>query len=190
MQVTVTGRHFDVTPALRAYLDVRLARMHRYLSDIQSAHVMLSSEKHRNRAEVVLHANGKEFTGKDDATDMFSAIDRVAQKLDKQLRRHKDRRTSARKNAGKPAVNGDGQAYQGTLRVLRAASVGRGAELHELITAADYDIETMNVDEAVAALDATQREFLVFANRSTSSFHVVYRLPEGDYGVLDLHASA
>jgi len=188
MHVTVTGRHFEVTPALRSYLDVRLARMHRYLGEIQSAHVMLSMEKHRHRAEVVLRANGKDFTGKDVSADMFSAVDRVAEKLDKQLRRFKDRRTSARKTAGKSAVNGESR--QGTLRVVRADSIGRGPDVHELVTAGDYDIETMSIDEAVAALEARRGTFLVFASSATASLHVVYKLPEGDFGILDLHASA
>jgi putative sigma-54 modulation protein len=120
------------------------------------------------------------------AEDLFSAVDRVAQKIDKQLRRYKDRRASARKNAGRS----NGHTHEGTLRVLRAGSIGRGADLHESTLAADYEIATMTIDEAIAALDAAGREFLVFAHRGTDSLHVVYKVPDGDFGVLDLHASA
>jgi putative sigma-54 modulation protein len=187
MHVTVTGRHFEVTPALRSYLDVRLARMHRYLGNIQSAHVMLSAEKQRHRAEVVLRADGREFAGKDVSEDMWSAVDRVAEKLDRQLRRHKDKRTSARKNAGKPVMNGGSR--QGTLRVVRADSIGRGADVHELVAAGDYDIEALSVDDAILKLENGQEAFVVFTSRATDAIHVVYKLPDGNYGVLNLHAS-
>jgi putative sigma-54 modulation protein len=187
MHVTVTGRHFEVTPALRSYLDVRLARMERYAGSIHSAHVTLSAEKHRHRAEIALRSHGKEFTGKDVSEDMFSAVDRVAEKLDKQLRRFKDRRTSARKNAGKTVVNGVGR--HGTLRVLRADTVGRGPHEHELVMAGEYDIDALTVDDAIVRLENGRDAFVVFASRATDGIHVVYKLPDGNYGVLNLHAA-
>src|SRR5262249_14067612 len=146
MQVTVTGRHFEVTSALRAHLDVRLRRMHRFLGKWESAHVTLSAEKHRCRAEIVLHAAGRDFTCKDVCEDMFSALDRVSDKMDKQLQRFKDKRASARKNAGR--VNGANGMKMGTLRVLRADTIGRGANEHDVVEAADYPIDVLTVDEA------------------------------------------
>ena len=99
MQVTVTGRHYEVTPALRSYVDVRLNRLTRYTDKIQTAHVTLSAEKHRHRAEIVLRTDGKELTSKEMSEDMYSALDQVSDKLEKQLRRLKRRRTAARKDA-------------------------------------------------------------------------------------------
>jgi putative sigma-54 modulation protein len=189
MQVTVTGRHFEVTSALRTHLDVRLRRMHRFLGKWESAHVTLSAEKHRCCAEIVLHAAGRDFTCKDVSEDMFSALDRVADKMDKQLQRFKDKRASARKNAGR--VNGaNGMTKMGTLRVLRAGTTGRGANEHDVVEAADYPIDVLSVDEAIARLEENGERFLVFANRATELIHVVYRLEDGNYGVVNLHAAS
>jgi putative sigma-54 modulation protein len=186
MQVTVTGRHFEVTPALRSYLDVRLSRMHRFMGKIQSAHVTLSLEKHRHRAEIVLRTQGREFTSKEVSVDMFAAVDRVTDKLEKQLLRFKDRRTTTRKRG----AGANGASKLGTLRVLRAESVGRGPDAHDLLDAGDYAIEHLTVDEALLRLEESDESFIVFAIRGTELIHIAYKLPDGNYGVLNLHAGA
>jgi putative sigma-54 modulation protein len=191
MQVTVTGRHFDVAPNLRRYVDVRLQRMHRFLDKIDKAHVTLAAEKRGHRAEILLQVNGHDFAVKDTAEDAVSAVDRVADKLEKQLRRYKDKRATARKSGPRREASTNGEAERvGTLRVLRAESVGQGAELHEILRAQDHPIEQLSVDEALARLEDLDEGFLVFSNRGNDHLHIVYRTPDGNFGVLNLHASA
>ena len=191
MQVTVTGRHFEVTPALRNYVEVRLDRMHRYMGRIRSAHVALSLEKHRHVAEVDMTCEGRGFIGKEVSEDMFSAIDRVAEKLEKQVRRYKDKRTSERKSPANRTKKLNGAPRIGMLRVLSADSIGRGPHEHEIVAASDYPIEKLSIDEAILKLDEDpEREFMVFTNRATDAIHVVYRLVDGNWGVLNLHAGA
>ena len=188
MQVTVTGRHFEVRPALRSYLDVRLERLLRYIGKIESAHVMLSSQKHQNRAEIVLHAGGKEFTSKEVSDDMYAAVDGVVDKIEKQLRRFKDRRTTDRKRGIKAATNGN--AKLGTLRVLRADTVGNGTLQHDLLEALDYPLIDLTVEEAITQLQKSGDPFVVFLHQTSADLHVVYVRPDGNFGVLNLHASA
>jgi ribosome hibernation promoting factor len=187
MRVSVTGRRYEVTPALRTYLDARIARLERFAGAITSAHVTLSAEKHRHRAEIVLRLGGKEFTGKEVSEDMYSALDRVAEKLERQVRRNKRRRVAARRSG--PGVRTNGRPLSGTLRVLRADTVGRGAEIHDVVQAGDYPIESMTVDEAILRLEQAEDGFLVFSNRATDLIHVVYKQADGNYGVLNLHAT-
>lgn len=189
MQVTVTGRHYEVTTALRSYLDVRLNRLSRYTDEVFKAHVTLSAEKHRHRAEIVVHAEGKDFTSKEVAEDMYVAVDRVADKLEKQLRRLKGKRQAGRKAGTVRGAAANGHERIGTLRVLRAGTVGHGSQEHEIVEAGDYPIATMTVDEAILGLEEHEREFVVFANRGTDLIHIVYRSVDGNYGVLNLHAT-
>jgi putative sigma-54 modulation protein len=190
MQVTVTGRHYEVTPALRSYVDVRLNRLLRYTDKILTAHVTLSAEKHRHRAEIVLRTDGKEFATKEISEDMYSALDRVSDKIEKQLRRLKRRRTSARKDGSvRSSLNNGGAPRIGTLRVLRADSVGRGPQEHDIVETGHYPLEAMTVDEAILRLEEHEDNFIVFANRATELVHIVYKLPDGNYGVLNLHAT-
>jgi putative sigma-54 modulation protein len=188
MQVTVTGRHYEVTPALRSYVDARLDRLLRYTDKIHTVHVILSAEKHRQVAEIVLRNDGKEFTGKEEAEDMYSAVDVVADKLEKQLRRLKRKRTAARKSASIREVGHVNGAKIGTLRVLRAGSVGHGPDQHDVVEAGDYPLDHLTVDEAILRLEDRRDNFLVFANRATELIHIVYKLPDGNYGVLNLPA--
>ena len=188
MQVSVTSRHFEITPALKTYMDARMDRFQRWVSNIQSAQVTLGSEKHRHTAEIILRTEGKEFAGKDESEDMYSAVDRAADKLEKQLKRFKDRRVTARKSGRDSRSNGD--VLSGTLRVLKAGSVGSGPESHEILKALDYVLEPLTIDEAIVQLEKQDENFLVFSNRGTDLIHIVYRNSAGDYGVLNLHATA
>jgi putative sigma-54 modulation protein len=190
MQITVTGRHCEVTSAQRKYLDARLERLHRFADRIQSAQVTLSAEKHRSKAEVVLHLDGRDFRSRETSEDMYAAIDGVAAKLEKQLRRFKSRRDTVRKTARKAAVKSNGQTpLSGTLRVLRAGSVGGGTERHDVVTASDYPLDTMTVDEAILRLEQREEGFVVFSSAVSDLIHIVYRMPDGNYGVLNLHAT-
>ena len=188
MQVSVTSRHYEVTPALRTYMDARIDRFQRWASNILSAQVTLGSEKHRHTAEIILRTEGKDFAGKDESEDMYSAVDRAADKIEKQLRRFKDRRVSARKAGREGRTNGI--IPSGTLRVLKAASVGKGPETHEVLRAIDYVLEPLTIDEAIIKLESREEKFLVFSNRATDLIHIVYRDEQGDYGVLNLHVTS
>lgn len=187
MQVSVTGRHYEVTAALRTYLDARLDRLQRYDDSILSVQVTLSTEKHLHHAELVVRANGKDFTSKETSEDMYSAVDRVSDKIEKQLRRHKDRKTTARRS-GRGAKGSNG-SLSGTMRVLRAGTVGSGPEQHDVLRAADFPIDAMTVDEAILKLEQAHENFVVFSNRATDLIHVVYKQEDGNYGVLNLHAT-
>jgi putative sigma-54 modulation protein len=192
MQISVTGRHCEVTSAQRKYLDARLERLHRFADRIQSAQVTLSAEKHRSKAEVVLHLDGRDFRSRDTSEDMYAAIDGVAAKLEKQLRRFKSRRTTARKTAARKtsAAKTNGQAaLSGTLRVLRAGSVGSGTERHDVLAASDYPLETLTVDEAILRLEQRDEGFVVFSSTASELIHIVYKMQDGNYGVLNLHAT-
>jgi putative sigma-54 modulation protein len=151
--------------------------------------VTLSLEKHRHRAEVVLLSKGREFTGKQISEDMFSALDQVAEKLERQVRRYKDKRTTVRKSSGRRMAAGDGRTpLPAGLRIVRGGSVGRGPHAHEIVATGEYPIEKLSVDEAIQRLGSVDEEFMVFANRATEAYHVVYKTPDGDFGVLNLEA--
>jgi putative sigma-54 modulation protein len=168
------------------YLDARMDRLKRYDDSIHTAHVTLSTEKHMHRAEIVLRVDGKDFASKETSEDMYSAVDRVSDKLETQLRRHKDRRKTGRRSGRGSRDNGH---LSGTIRVLRADTVGSGADHHDVVRAADFPILTMTVDEAILKLEQAQESFVVFANRATDLIHVVYKQDDGNYGVLNLHAT-
>ncbi len=91
MQINVTGHHIEVTPALRAYVTEKLQRIVRHFDHVISIDVILKLENHHKQAEGKVNAAGKSLFAQESSDDMYAAIDSLADKLDKQVRRHKDR---------------------------------------------------------------------------------------------------
>ncbi len=87
MQINVTARHMDLTPALRAYAESKVVHA---LADVPrpgTAHIILAVEKHRQRAEVVVHALHHDVEAHDEQDDLYAAIDGMVDKLVRQLER-------------------------------------------------------------------------------------------------------
>ena len=91
MNLNVSGHHVEVTPAIRTYVRSKLERVTRHFDHVIDAHVILTVEKLRQRAEVTLHVPGKELHCKSEQDDLYAAIDLLADKLDRQVLRYKDR---------------------------------------------------------------------------------------------------
>ena len=91
MQINITGHHVEVTDALRAYVKDKMQRISRHFDHLISINVILNVEKHRNEAEATLHTAGKSLFANASNADMYAAIDSLADKLDKQVRRYKDK---------------------------------------------------------------------------------------------------
>jgi putative sigma-54 modulation protein len=91
MQLNVTGHHVDVTPALRAYVTEKMQRLSRHFDHVISINVILKVEKLEQLAEGTVNAGGKTLFATDTDMDMYAAIDGLIDKLDRQVRRLKDR---------------------------------------------------------------------------------------------------
>jgi putative sigma-54 modulation protein len=93
MQLTLTGHHVDVTPPLRDYVRTKLARLERHFDHLTNVHCILSVEKLSHKAEAVIHLGGNTVHADSVEEDMYAAIDGLADKLDRQVRKHKERLT-------------------------------------------------------------------------------------------------
>lgn len=96
MNLTISGHHLEVTPALREYVRTKLDRVTRHFDQVVDVNVLLTVEKQkekerRQRAEVTLHSKGKEIFVESSSEDLYAAIDQLMDKLDRQVVRHKDR---------------------------------------------------------------------------------------------------
>ncbi len=92
MQISITGRHMELTDALRDHAQSRLEKLNSEFPRLQSAHVVLDVEKHRQMAELIVHApNHVVVDAKDETSDMYASIDSAVDKATKQLRRSRDK---------------------------------------------------------------------------------------------------
>ena len=93
MQINLTGHHVEVTPALREYVNRKLGRVVRHFAQVTSARVILTVEKQSNKAEATLHVSGADLFAVASHHDMYAAIDLLADRIDGQVRRHKEKLT-------------------------------------------------------------------------------------------------
>ncbi len=92
MQLNLTGHHIDVTPALRSYVTEKMARLERHFDHVTNMHVVLTVEKLRQKAEATLHVSGGGNLFADSVhEDMYAAIDSLTDKLDRQIKKHKEK---------------------------------------------------------------------------------------------------
>lgn len=93
MQISVTGQHLDITPALRDYVTSKIERLERHSDKITNVHVVLTVEKLRHMVEATIHTNGANVFANAEDEDMYAAIDALIDKLDRQLKKHKEKRS-------------------------------------------------------------------------------------------------
>jgi len=94
MNLSISGHHLEVTPALREYALVKLDRIRRHFDQVIDVSVCLSVEKLRQKAEINLHVRGKDLFAEAVDDDLYAAIDAVVDKLDRQVLKHKDKRST------------------------------------------------------------------------------------------------
>ncbi|MCW8925578.1 MAG: ribosome-associated translation inhibitor RaiA [Xanthomonadales bacterium] len=93
MQININGHHVDVTPALRAYVTEKMQKLERHFDKVNSINVILNVEKLQHQAEATVIAAGRTIFAAETAKDMYASIDMLVDKLDRQVRRYKDRIT-------------------------------------------------------------------------------------------------
>lgn len=96
MNLKLTGNHIEVTPALRDYVNTKFTKITRHFDNVIDVNVILSVEKHKQKAEANLHIRGKDIFVEADGTNMYASIDSLIDKLDRQVLKHKEKKIEKR----------------------------------------------------------------------------------------------
>ena len=91
MNLSVSGHHLEVTAAIRGYVQSKIGRVTRHFDHVIDAHVILTANKVKQKAEVTLHVRGKDLHCESEEADLYAAIDLLADKLDRQVLKYKDK---------------------------------------------------------------------------------------------------
>ena len=101
MQINLTGHHVDITDSLRNYVDSKFERLERHFDNVTNTHVILSVEKLEQKAEATMHLSGNTVFADSIDEDMYAAIDTLVDKLDRQVKKHKEKiKNHKRSNGG------------------------------------------------------------------------------------------
>ncbi|MGV8073373.1 MAG: ribosome hibernation-promoting factor, HPF/YfiA family [Syntrophobacteraceae bacterium] len=177
MQINVTFRHIDASLTLKKYVEDKISRIKKYIEEPIEAHVVLKVEKFRHIAEVTIDANGLIINGTEETNDMYSAIDMLADTIEGQVIKNKEK-FRRRKSAG------SGKEFAGTGEPSGLADLDEEPE-RRIIRTEQVNAKPMDIDEAVMQLNVSNGEFIVFSNRHTSRINVLYRRKDGHYGLIE-----
>ncbi len=100
MQLNLSGQHIEITEALRNYVSNKMERLERHFDHVTNMHVVLSVEKLRQKAEATLHVSGANLFANAEHEDMYAAIDALTDKLDRQIKKHKEKLQNHRQSDG------------------------------------------------------------------------------------------
>jgi putative sigma-54 modulation protein len=100
MQINLTGHHVELTTPLRDYVNSKMERLERHFDNVTNIHVILSVEKLRHKAEATMHVSGGQLFADATEEDMYAAIDALTDKLDRQVKKHKEKITDHRQSEG------------------------------------------------------------------------------------------
>ncbi len=100
MQINLSGHHFEISAALRDYVQTKLARLERHFEHVTNANVVLTVEKLQQKAEATIHISGGQLFADAVHADMYAAIDALTDKLDRQIKRHKEKLTDHHRGQG------------------------------------------------------------------------------------------
>jgi putative sigma-54 modulation protein len=167
MNIIVNGRHLGITPALKSYAEEKIGKFDKYVSNISEAIVTLSVEKYRHKAEVLLKINGVMIQAESVTGEVYSAIDEVVEKLEKQILRYKEKLHSYRK---------------GEKKSLEIPSV---MEKRRIIKLKKFDMKPMDPEDAVNQMELLDKDFFVFTNMYSGDINVIYKRKDGNYGLIE-----
>ena len=184
MQTSVTFRHMDTSAALKEHALDKSSRLDKYFDDTAEAHVVLTLERYLHKAEVNINAGGMAICGKEASSDMYNSIDRAMEKIERQVRRYREKLTGMR------------QRDLGTKMKMRFKLLESVDEVEDLATdlpptiieTKEFQARPMMLDEAVMQMDLLHNDVLVFLNAKTDQLNVLYRKKNNKYGLIEANA--
>lgn len=172
MKVLVRGRNVDVTDALKEYVEKRVGKLGKFLDGAYEATVILMVEGDSHKVEVTVPFNGMILRGEEATGDMYSSIDLIVDKLEKQIEKYKGK-------LGRRRGAGDSKVYAEQPRPVS------DDDEPQVVKTKRFAIKPMPVDEAVMQMNLLGHSFFVFSNAETEQVNVVYKRKDGKYGLIE-----
>jgi putative sigma-54 modulation protein len=179
MDIVIKGRHGTVNPDVKAYAEDKVGRVAHILNGLAlSTEVELYHERNRSIgehevAEVTLFTKGHVLRARETASDMKSAIDKVAAKLERQARRFKERVIDRHTGKGSASVS-----------ELAPSEEPEAEAGPTIVKTKSVDLKPMSAEEAMLQLELLGHDFFLYASDTTDELNVLYRRRDGDYGLL------
>lgn len=182
MQLTITGKNIEINDTLRKYVEKKIGRLDRYLANIIDGRVELEKDEgarsadDRQIAQVTLRTKNVVLRAEEATGDIFTSIDAVVDKMQRQADRYKGKRWERRIEDAQEAA---------TAAVLRTAEDEEPAEDELAVSRVKrFRMVPMDEAEAIAQMELLGHDFYVFFNANQNQINVLYRRRNGQYGLI------
>jgi putative sigma-54 modulation protein len=173
MQVTVNGRHIEVTDALKQYATEKFGRLDKYLPKAVQAIITLSVvKKVHHRAEASIKSNGLLIQASEETEEMYSAIDLLIEKIERRVKRYKEKLVDHKHQSNKAET------------LLSSASPSED-RVPQIIRTKRFDLKPMLPEEAVMQMELLDKDFFIFANAGSGLVNVIYKRKDGNVGLIE-----
>ena len=175
MKFEYTGRHIEVTPALRSHVEEQFGRInHLFDGNNTKAHVIIEVERGRHRSEIIVKWRKEVLTANTKNSDMYQSLSQTIDKIEKQALKLKNKIKDKQQKAKKVS----------TITPV-AEEVRPEPNAPRIINSNTYAVKPMTADEAVLLLNDDENQFLVFRNAADESVSVIYKRKDGNYGLIE-----
>ena len=180
MDFEYTGRHIDVTPALRAHVEEHFGKVGHLFGNASTAraHVIIDVVKNRHIAEILLHWREHTLTARDTNADMYQALTRCIDKIEKQALKLKKKIIERKQDAVSLSAVASAPVTE------TAAAENSERRSGRIIAARRYKVKPMTAEEAVMSLADDGDQFVVFRDSDTDRLSVLYKRKDGNYGLI------
>jgi putative sigma-54 modulation protein len=182
MQISVTGRHVEITAGLKSHILAKLGHLEGLLPKIKKAQVVLTVEKYRHSAEIHTHADHIEYHAKKTTKDLYISIDEAVKALEQQSLKRKDKLRSQHSRR-------DGAAKAKGVAKSKASVVPeepqRKLKLPKVVRMRSSSSRPMREDEAALELLESGQEFLVFEDARSGRNHILFKRDDGAFGLIE-----
>jgi len=177
MEIKIIGKNISLTPQVDNHIKRRFNKLVRHLSDIRQIKAEITEENTRSRqhryiAQITINSGGTILRAEERASDILSAIDRVAEIMDRQIRRFKGKRQ------GRKRVNSKDSEKN-------RAPADNPQPLPEVVKVKQFAIKPMPVDEAIEQMELLGHDFFLFLDTRNEEPRLLYRRHNGDYGLIE-----
>ena len=174
MKFEYSGRHIEVTPALKEHVEQHFNRLdHLFNGSATNAHVIIEVERGRHRSEIIVKWRNDVLTATTSLSDMYQSLSHTIDKIERQALKLKNK-----------VIDKSHRARKVGQITAKAADIKPAPRLPRIINARRYAVKPMTADEAAMVLDYEENQFLVFRNAENEKVSVIYKRKDGNYGLI------
>jgi len=177
MELQITGKNIDLSPTVRRYVERKLVRLSRHLPNIVGFKVEIFEEKTKSPqqrfvVQVTVASSGTLFRSEERGEDVFTAIDKVAATMNRQIEHYK----------GKRYDKGRGSSF---VRSKFSEEVAATQPLRKVVKVKRFAVKPMSVAEAIDQMELLGHDFFLFFNADTEELNLLYQRKDGNYGLIE-----